>query len=1286
MTAEDRKLLAQVMEADRFKLRRTLRKLENDKSANKEHRRAVVLEKMRRSAALRAQREQIALSLEWPVLPVTEQLDTIREAIEKHQVLVLAGETGSGKTTQLPKICLSLGRGRRAMIGHTQPRRLAARSVANRIAEEIGSSLGAYVGYKVRFQEQVSEQSLVKVMTDGTLLAEIQQDPYLNQYDTIIIDEAHERSLNIDFLMGYLKQLLPKRPDLKLIITSATIDHERFAKHFNDAPVITVSGRTYPVTVHYRPPQIERDLALQVEDVLHEIEALEHHEGLPVARDVLVFLSGERDIRDVHHHLKKCQFRELSILPLYARLSQQEQQKIFAPHRGRRVVLSTNVAETSLTVPGIRYVIDAGTARISRYSVHSKVQRLPIEPVSQASANQRMGRSGRIMPGVCYRLYSEEDFNQRPAFTDPEIRRTNLASVILQMADLRLGDPEQFPFLDAPEGTLVRDGYRLLEELRAVDGKRLTPLGKQLARLPVDPRLAAMLLAAPAQHALQEVLIIVAALAVQDVRERPAEARQQADQAHQPFVDKESDFLFFVKLWAWLEQERENLSRSQFEKKLKKTFLSPLRVAEWRDTHRQLLLLCRELKLNINTTPATYEQIHRAILSGLLSQIMKRTEEQEWLSTRNRKPQLWPGSALAKTKAQWLVSAEQVETSRLYARTLARVEPEWIEQQGSHLVKRTYLEPYWSRKRGALMATEQVSLWGLIVRADRQLQYGNQNPTLAREMLVREGLVNGEMDYQPDFLQANRALIAELEQEESKLRRRDLLADEEQQLQFYLAQLPEQLISVGHLKSWYQKQASAAEKKSLRMTREFVLGDQSADPDQFPAQLPVGELAFPLRYVFNPGSEEDGVWMDVPAPLLGRLHGAQLDWLVPGLLPNKVEALIRALPKNLRRHFVPVPDVVAKVLPQLNRQQPFFAELTRVLQSVSGVRIEQEQWLEQPLPAHLQFHLRVLAAETATHRRPRVLAKGQNLAALQTQFAEAQQAVIEQTPQPQQPLASHWVFGELPVSEQRQLAGVTVQVWPALRDAGQGVRLVEAPDEATAGYWHQQALCRLVLLQMSSPLKPLREKFARLPVLAASQTALWKTAPRQLLDQWLMRAAQEHFQWPNAVRNAETFSKHFEAGRGDFIPAAEKTLDRLAALYEQRAQLHKRLTKNFPLAWAHAHKDISGQLADLWFEDFLKQVPDEWLSEYSRYLKAIELRLDKLGGQLPKDRAACAQLQQWQQQWQVRVGNRSFWQLPEPLITYRFLLEEYRVSLFAQQLGTRLPVSEKRLKEQWQKC
>ncbi len=1232
-------------------------------------------------AALARHQARLALAptIAWPDLPVTHCLDRLRDAISSHQVVIVAGETGSGKTTQLPKLCVSMGRGRDGLIGHTQPRRLAARTVASRVAEELGSQTGALVGCKVRFHDQVSDLSLVKVMTDGILLAEIQYDPRLDQYDTLIIDEAHERSLNIDFLLGFLHRLLPRRPDLRLIITSATIDHERFARHFNNAPVVEIPGRSYPVDIQYRPQGDtgEQDTAKAVTDILHEIEASER-QTLPAARDVLVFLCGEREIRDLNGHLRRSELRNTEVLPLYSRLSHTEQMRIFAPHRGRRVVLATNVAETSLTVPGIRYVIDAGTARISRYSVHSKVQRLPIEPISQASANQRAGRAGRLCPGVCFRLYSEDDYLSRASFTDPEIHRTNLASVILRMADLRLGEVDDFPFMEPPQSRQIRDGYRLLEELGAMQGRRLTSLGKQLARLPIDPRLGRMVLAAGKHHALREVLIIVSALAVQDPRERPPEHRQQADQAHQAFADTRSDFLFFVNLWQWAEDTREALSRNLWEKQLRQHFISPLRMREWRDVHHQLLLCCRELGLHFSDTAAQPDTIHRALLSGLLSHVACRNDKNEWVSTRNRKPIIWPGSVMAKTKARWIMAAELVETTRLFARCVASIDPDWIEKDAAHLVQRQYSEPHWSVRQGAAMAMEKVSLFGLPLVTGRRVHYAPIDASLSRELLIREGLVAGALRQEPPFVRANRETIERLEAIEHKLRRKDILADEETRFQFYDSVIPQDMVSLRQLQDWYKNKATDAQRRTLLMTDTLLLPQApDVEKNNFPDHLNHNDLRLPLEYSFDPAGDADGITLITPVQVLNQITADRLTWLVPGLLRQKLEALLRALPRHKRRQFVPIPDYVQALMESLDHtEEPLLTSMTRELQRMAGIRIEPDEWPETAIPDHLRMNIRVMDNDS-------ILAESRDLAALQERFAHRAARMIESQDTEERKKGRNWVFGELPQAREISHGSVSVRAWVALRDQGNEVQEVLCDTKAEADWLHCRGVARLLLLRLADQTRQLQHEVLGLPGFqkaAASKLAGGKSLPADAL----LACALHLFPASNNIRDDSGFRQCLDDGRATFLTNAQALLQTWNRHLATAADLKRRLSKDFPLAWAHAHRDISQQIDDLIYPGFLSDTSGEWLAQYGRYLTAIAHRLDKLGGQLASDKEKTRELEALRNQYQTRVGKNPIWEISPDLQQWRWMLEEYRVSLFSQHLGTRLPVSAKRLRKQWE--
>ena len=963
-----RQAINRCMIRDRYRLRGQLRRLKrNDQDGwDKLHKR------IEQSTALAEQRQQGIPEVKYDqALPVVDRKADIKKAILENQVVVIAGETGSGKTTQLPKICLEAGRGVYGLIGHTQPRRLAARSVASRIAEELQVAVGEQVGYQVRFTDHSNEQSLVKLMTDGILLAESQHDRFLNRYDTLIIDEAHERSLNIDFLLGYIKLILPKRPDLKVIITSATIDVERFSKHFDNAPVIEVSGRTYPVETFYRPLEDlelegrEADLRLQ-QGILGAIEEIEDFERTGKGArlgDVLVFLSGEREIRETHKFLRDAKLAHTEILPLYARLSAAEQNRIFQGHSGRRIILSTNVAETSLTVPGIRYVIDPGTARISRYSVRSKVQRLPVEPVSQASANQRKGRCGRVSDGICIRLYSEEDFLARPEFTDAEILRTNLASVILQMLRMGLGDISRFPFVDSPDGKAINDGFKLLQELGAVNKeRRITAVGRQVSQLPVDPRLGRMLVEANKNQALHEALIVVSALATQDPRERPQEKQQAADQKHREFYHDDSDFMTYVNLWEAYEEQRQELSQNQLRKYCKKQFLSFMRMREWRDLHRQLALACKDLKFTVNEEAASYADLHKSLLSGLLSHLGNKDDEADYMGARNRRFYLFPASTLYKRKPKWVMSAELVETSRLFARTNARVEPQWIEPLAGDLVKRNYFEPHWEKKRAQVVAFEQVTLYGLIVVGRRRVNYGPVDPVVAREIFIREALVEGHYESRGAFQKHNLDLIGEVDELEAKSRRRDILVDPETLYAFYDERLPDYISNGATFEKW-RKGAEHKQPKLLYLTKEYLMRHdaEQVTENRYPDRFKWEGLELPLSYHFAPGETDDGVTLTLPVQALCLLPKHRMEWLVPGMLYDKCVAMVRALPKPVRKNFVPVPGFVKGAMEALTAcDEPLTEMLGRQLTRMSGVRIADDAWNVDNLDPHFFMNYRVL--------------------------------------------------------------------------------------------------------------------------------------------------------------------------------------------------------------------------------------------------------------------------------------------------------------------------------------
>ncbi|MFW5823872.1 MAG: ATP-dependent RNA helicase HrpA [Marinobacter sp.] len=1226
-------------------------------------------------------------------LPVSDRVADITRALEAHQVIIVAGETGSGKTTQLPKICLNAGRGTRGLVGHTQPRRIAARTVAGRIAEELGPEQGSQVGYQVRFTDTTSEQTRLKVMTDGILLAEVQHDRFLDAYDTIIIDEAHERSLNIDFLLGYLKQLLPKRPDLKVIITSATIEVERFSEYFHHAPVIEVSGRTYPVEVRYRPLAGDADDRDQGwgEAVVSALEEIEDHEraGNKPPGDILMFLPGEGEIRALSKQLRHADLRHTEVLPLYSRLSNREQNRVFQPHRGRRIVLATNVAETSLTVPGIRYVIDTGVARISRYSVRSKIQRLPVEAISQASANQRAGRCGRVAPGICFRLYDEQDFLSRDEFTDPEILRTNLASVILQMVTLGLGDIRQFPFLEAPDNRQINDGYKLLEELGAVsDKRRITGLGRTMARLPLDPRLARMLVAASELGSLAELLVIIAGLSVQDPRERPQDKQQAADQAHSQWNDKESDFVSLLNLWNHFEEQRQELSGNQLSRYCKKQFLSWMRMREWRDIHRQLTLLCREQKFTLNRQAAGYEPIHKAVLAGLLGQVATRVDKKEYLATRNRKVFIFPGSKVAKTAPRWIVAAEIVETSRVFARMVAKIEPDWVEPLAGHVVKRHYSEPHWEQKRAQVMAFERVSLYGLDVVSQRRVPYASVDPVACRELFIRRALVEGDYRTRAPFIARNRELLDTVESLEHKTRRRDLLVDDEQLVAFYDQRLPADIVSGRHFESWW-KSLSADELKAMELTEKDILQRDLdyQELEQYPDELEWEGARYPLSYQFEPTADEDGVTIQVPLMALKQLPGHRLEWLVPGLVREKCIALVKGLPKAVRRNFVPVPDFVDAALENMSpSNQPLTEVLADQLRRMTGVRIAPEDWPTEALPRHLRMNLRVLGEGgqvLAQGRDPDELRKK-----LEKQAEEALSQVDEQAGRADARQASDWQFGSLPPSVHTDRGGMQVTVYPALEDLGGEVRETRFLDPLTAAEAHRRAVARLLLNRLGNTLDRIDSRLRHFRQSALMFAPVGQA--RVLLDDFLVATAANHFlgdqdQSPEQLpRTREDFDRVYGAGRGDFLPALEEADEQLHQVMGGYHRVMKQLKGKISLAMANSMADLKFQMEHLVYPGFLTATPPRWLACLPRYFEAADIRLEKMPREMGREREFLHTIEPLWSRYKHKHEQHRRQGIADPELTlYRWMLEEYRVSFFAQQLGTAMPVSVKRLDRQW---
>ncbi|MBP0049484.1 ATP-dependent RNA helicase HrpA [Marinobacterium sp. AK62] len=1282
--------------ADRFPIRRRLRTLREQSQPN-ENQLAQLEARVEASIERVETLKQTGTVPEYPDLPVSARREELLDAIRDNQVVVIAGETGSGKTTQIPKLCLELGLGCYGMIGHTQPRRLAARTVASRIAEELKTPLGERVGYQVRFHDQVSDSTQVKLMTDGILLAETQHDRFLEQYEVLIIDEAHERSLNIDFLLGYIKRILPRRPDLKVIITSATIDLERFSKHFDNAPVIEVSGRTYPVDVLYRPlHEMEADDEKAVDlqqgilaavDELIAID-LEKRSGGP--GDILVFLPGEREIRETADTLRKANLRDTEVIPLYARLSLAEQNRVFHEQRkaGRRIVLSTNVAETSLTVPGIRYVIDPGQARISRYSVRSKVQRLPVEAVSQASANQRAGRCGRVAPGVCIRLYSEEDFQSRPAFTDAEIRRTNLAAVILQMLQLRLGDIRDFPFVDPPDTRLINDGFKLLEELGAVDAKRkMTKIGRQLARLPVDPRIARMVIEAAHRGALKEVLVIASALSVQDPRERPHDKRQAADQKHAEYADEESDFMTLLNLWQLWHEQRDELSQNQLRRWCQKRFLSFMRLREWRDVHRQLHISIRELNLRENDEPAEYRDIHTSLLAGLLSHIGFKQERGEYLGARNRRFKIFPGSGVFKKAPKWIVAAELLETSQLFAHQVARIEPEWIEPLAKHLVKRNWSEPRWEKKRAQVIANEQVSLFGVIIVPKRKVNYGAIDPETSHEIFIRSALVEGEYSTRAPFFQHNRELLASVELLEDKSRRRDLLVDEEQLYQFYAERFTElngtHVVNGKGFEHW-RKQVEQQDPNALFMQEKDVLQRDSdhVSDNLYPSSLMLDGVELALSYRFEPGADDDGVTLNIPLALLRVAPLQRMEWLVPGLLEEKTVAVLKGLPKQLRKHFVPVPNYASAFCEAAAfGEGSFYEALSLQLLRMTGTRVEADTLRQVELEPHLRFNIRLLDEQGKT------LGMGRDWDKLNQRFGDRAEAALQAGPSEHwgQDDLTAWTFGELPsVVSLKQAGGIEVDAWPALIDQGASVQLKVLPSTDMAKRESVKGVARLLLLAM--PAQQLKYLRRELPKLNESVILTGKLFDRRSLeDDALLLAAirAAGLSRESLPRDAEQFQaclKRMRSEMSDQLQSIGQFIHRChRAVHTINKQLNRR---NLNLQAVPVLNDIKQQLAELMVPHYLVETDLEWLDELPRYLEAIELRLEKYARDLRQQVLWSEELAEWRVKYLKKVKEYdSRHERPERLIKMRWMLEEYRVSLFAQQLGTRETVSNKRLRQ-----
>nr|WP_078753336.1 ATP-dependent RNA helicase HrpA [Enterovibrio nigricans] len=1238
-----------------------------------------------KSMQVRMLRQSATPNISYPeLLPVSQKKDDIAEAIANNQVVIVAGETGSGKTTQLPKICMELGLGVSGVIGHTQPRRLAARTVASRIAEELETELGKTVGYKVRFNDQVSEESRVKLMTDGILLAEIQHDRYLNQYDCIIIDEAHERSLNIDFILGYLKQLLPKRPDLKLIITSATIDPERFSNHFRGAPIIEVSGRTYPVDVRYRPlvedsEDTDRDQLQAIFDAVDEL----HDEG---PGDILIFMNGEREIRDTADALTKRNLRDTEILPLYARLSSAEQNRVFQTHGGRRIVLATNVAETSLTVPGIKYVIDPGTARISRYSYRTKVQRLPIEPVSQASANQRKGRCGRVSDGICIRLYSEDDFLSRPEFTDPEILRTNLASVILQMTAIGLGDIAAFPFVQPPDSRNISDGVRLLEELGAMkegkskdDPKHLTEIGRALARLPIDPRLARMVLESAKLGALNEVMVIASALSIQDPRERPSDKQQQSDEKHRRFADKESDFLSYVNLWEYIKEQQKELSGNQFRKQCKKEYLNYLRVREWQDVHFQIRQVVHELGYKINQEPADYQSVHMALLAGLLSHIgLKDQEKNEYQGARNARFGIFPGSGIFKKQPKWVMVAELVETAKLWGRVAAKIQPEWVEPLAKHLIKRSYSEPHWEKKQAAVFAFEKIMLYGIPIVPKRKVNYGNIDPVLSREIFIRSTLVEGDWDTKHKFFHQNRKLLDEVEELEKKSRRRDILVDDDTLYEFYDQRVEHTVVSGRHFDSWWKK-ASRETPDSLNFEKAMLLaGDASHITElDYPNFWYQGNLKLKLSYQFEPGEDHDGVTVHIPLPVLNQVEPEGFDWQIPGLRHELIVALIKSLPKTLRRNFVPAPNYATAFLQRVKpMEMPLLDALEKELKRMTGVTVLRENWQLVQLPEHLKITYR------AVDHKNRKLNESFDLYELKDGLKEKVQETLSQVADDdieQQGLTT-WSFGALPQMYQQKRGGFEVRAFPAIIDNKDsvGIKLFETEEEQSQAM--QQGQRRLILLNVPSPIKYLHDNLPNKSKLGLYFNPYGRVL--DLIDDCIACGVDKLIESQGGLKwqpeEFEALKEYVRAELGDTVVDIAKQVEQILTT---AFSINKKLKGKIDFTMAFALSDIKAQVESLIFKGFATECGYKRLPDIQRYLVAVERRLEKLPIDLNKDRLHMLKIESVTNDYKELLNKIPKGQkVPVSVKEIRWMIEELRVSYFAQQLGTPYPISDKRIK------
>lgn len=1383
MESDFQKLEQQIdhsMRADQFRLRRFLRSVRNAARQGRPFDRNLgkLQQQLTQSVQLRERRARSVPNLTWPEgLPVVARRKELADAIRDHQVIVVCGETGSGKSTQLPKIALETGRGIGGVIGHTQPRRIAARSVATRVAEELSCPLGQQVGYRIRFNDASGPETLIRLMTDGIMLAETQSDRFLEQYDTIIVDEAHERSLNIDFLLGYLKRLLPKRKDLRVIITSATIDAQRFANHFGPAgqpaPVLTVEGRTYPVEVRYRPLRQTVEAGPGGKPSKDEVEERDWLDGVTDAVDelaeidsghILVFLPTERDIREADRRLSGRRYpgdsarQPTQVVPLFGRLSMADQTKVFQPYQHRRIVLATNVAESSLTVPGIRYVVDTGTARISRYSARSRMQRLPIEPVSQASANQRKGRCGRVGPGICIRLYDEEDYESRDAFTAPEIQRTNLASVILRTLHLKLGRLDDFPFLDPPRPTTVREGYKTLHELMAIadhespDGaagdqreESLTELGRQMARLPVDPRISRIVLAAIDEHAVPEIMVIAAALEIQDPRERPIDKQQAADEAHQQFQNADSDFLTVLQIWDTWHEQKKKLSGSQLKKWCRKNFLSFMRMREWMDVHRQLRDLLNEsgdqkLKQAAGLHPLKdrkndFAAIHRALLTGLLANVAWRSDEREYTGAGGIKLAVWPGSALAAKPPKWFVAGELVETSQRFARTIARIQPEWIERLAEHLVKREFTEPHWDAAAGNVMCFEKVTLWGMPIVPRRKTSFAKVDPQKSRELLIQHGLVelallfgqteeNRPHDFadeeqelltggrsritpglsRPDptgaafrstpgrqkgwgrdfpFLKHNVGVLQEVKELQARTRRHDLLPSEDVLFDFYDRQIPDDISDRNRLRRWYQR---ASKKNSnllqFRVDQFINAADRAEGSADFPTELSIGSLKLPLHYQLDPGRDADGVTIVIPAEALGLLNPARLSWLVPGLLEQKVTELIRSLPKDLRRNFVPAPDTARQVVKHLKfGQGDLLTAVAEALSRIAGDLIHAEQFDESALPDHLRANIRVVDEQQKT------IVEGRDLDQLRQQ-CQQQPATTVRSPAEERWHRrgfTDWEFEDLPHCISIHRSGLELKAYPAIQDDGDSIRLTLTETAADANAVTRQGLRRLIRLIDQDRI---RRQIDHLPGLSQIQQRATAISGFDTVEQLSLLLVERAYLSPKELPRSKTaFDDFVKQGRRRISVVVQEILQLIPPLLKQHNDLVRRLRQTTGPGWQLVLSDMQNQMQRLIHGTFASETPWPWLIQIPRYLTGIQKRLDRLeSGGLQREQILLADFNRYAQRYYAKRQQTKEHQRSDPMLDhYGWMLEEFRISLFAQKLGTAIKVSGRRLDEQWER-